>query len=320
MNTRRTTRNADEAERPRVAARPGRERVGRAAARDLDGCGGGAHRALSGRSARSRRRLGAAGGAGGLADGLVGGLRAARSAASSSGIARVRLQVVRGAQQRRLVGVGRVDLGDHPAAEDHDRPVADELDLLQLRGVEQDRGAGLRQVAEQHVDLVLGADVDAAGRVEAEHRPHAAGDPARDRHLLLVAAGEPPHLAPGPGVDLQRRDGAVDLRPLAAEVDQAPAADARREREGDVLADRALHQQGLGAVGRDVDEAGPDRVGRMVERDGRAVHEQLAAARALGAGEDVEQLVLALALERDDPEHLARVQVERDVVQLRAVR
>ena len=48
--------------------------------------------------------------------------------------------------------------------------------------------------------------------------------------------------------------------------------------------------------------------------------EQLAAARAFGAGEDVEQLVLALALERDDAEHLARVQVERDVLQLRARR
>ena len=32
------------------------------------------------------------------------------------------------------------------------------------------------------------------------------------------------------------------------------------------------------------------------------------------AGEDVEQLVLALALERDDAQHLARVQVERDVL------
>ena len=90
--------------------------------------------------------------------------------------------------------------------------------------------------------------------------------------------------------------------------------------QGDVLADGALHEQGLGAIGRDVDEAGPDRVGGMVERDGRAVHEQLAAARALGAGEDVEQLVLALALERDHAEHLARVEVEGRVVQLGAER
>ena len=58
----------------------------------------------------------------------------------------------------------------------------------------------------------------------------------------------------------------------------------------------------------------------MAERDRRAVDQQLAAARSLGAGQDVEQLVLALALERDDAEHLARVQVERDVLELRARR
>ena len=49
-----------------------------------------------------------------------------------------------------------------------------------------------------------------------------------------------------------------------------------------------------------------------------AVDQQLARARALRPGQDVEELVLALALERHDTEHLARVQVERDVLQLRA--
>ena len=126
------------------------------------------------------------------------------------------LQVVRRAQQRRLVGLAGVDLGDHPATEDDDRPVAGELDLLELRGVEQDGGAGLREVAEQHVDLLLRADVDAAGRVEAEHRVHATGDPAGDRHLLLVAAGQAADLALRPRVDLQPGDAVVDLRALDA--------------------------------------------------------------------------------------------------------
>ena len=40
-------------------------------------------------------------------------------------------------------------------------------------------------------------------------------------------------------------------------------------RQRDVLADGALHQQGLGAIRRDVDETRPDRVGRVAERDGR---------------------------------------------------
>ena len=54
-----------------------------------------------------------------------------------------------------------------------------------------------------------------------------------------------------------------------------------------------------------------------MERRGRAVHEELAAAGAPRSREDVEQLVLPLALERHDSEHLARVELERHVLQLR---
>ncbi len=88
-------------------------------------------------------------------------------------------------------------------AEDHDRPVAGKLDLLELGGVEQDGRAVGGEVAQELVDLMLGADVDAAGRVEAEERPDAAGDPAGDRHLLLIAAGQSSDLGGGARVDLQ---------------------------------------------------------------------------------------------------------------------
>ena len=63
-----------------------------------------------------------------------------------------------------------------------------------------------------------------------------------------------------------RSIGAVDRHPLRAQVDQAPAPERGGERQRDVLADRALHQQRLGAVGRDVDEARADRVRGMAER------------------------------------------------------
>ena len=50
-------------------------------------------------------------------------------------------------------------------------------------------------------------------RVGSKHSivSHAADDPARDRHLLLVAAREAPHLVAGARVDLQGRDALVDL-------------------------------------------------------------------------------------------------------------
>ena len=78
-----------------------------------------------------------------------------------------------------------------------------------------------------------------------------------------------------------RRDRA--RRPSSARRPRSIGPQRRRRVEngqGDVLADRALHQQRLGAVGGDVHEPGPDGVGRMAEGDRRAVDEQLAAARA----------------------------------------
>ena len=120
-------------------------------------------------------------------------------------------QVVRGAQQGRFVGLGHRDLGDDPAAEHDDRPIAGQLDLLEFGGIEQHRRAGRRQVADELVDLFLGPDVDATGGIEAEHRLDAAGHPAGDRHLLLVPARELSHLRCGARVDLELGDRRVDL-------------------------------------------------------------------------------------------------------------
>ncbi len=93
-------------------------------------------------------------------------------------------------------------------------------------------------------------------------------------------------------------------------------ADAARERERNVLAHRSLHEERFGAIGGDVDDAGADRIGRVPERDLLAVDVELATGGPFRAGEDVEQLVLALALEGNDAEHLAGPHLERHVVEL----
>ena len=218
----------------------------------------------------------------------------------------------------RPVRLGSSHLGDDATAEDDDDAVAGELDLLELRGIQEHGGASRGQVSEQLVDLLLRADVDAARRVEAEHRLDAAGYPPGDRDLLLVAAGQAADFGRGPRVDLEGGDRLVHLAPLDADVDQAPCVDRGRERQGDVLANGTLHEQRLRAVRGDIDETLPDRVRRVAERDRRAVDEELAAAGALGSRQYVEQFVLSLSLERHEAEHLARVQVERDVGELRS--
>ena len=188
VNTRKPIEQGEQAERPAVAPGPVADRLGQARARVGHDVDGGAHAWIA---------VGAVGGS--TPDGA-----ASSVAAQVFGHRRIGREVVGGPQERRLVGILDRDLGDHPAAEDDDRPVAGELDLLELRGVQQDGGARRRQVAQQLVDLPLRADVDAAGRVEAQHRLDAAGDPARDGHLLLVAARQPPDLGLGARVDLER--------------------------------------------------------------------------------------------------------------------
>ena len=142
------------------------------------------------------------------------------------------------------------------------------------------------------------------------------GDPARDRDLLLVAARQAADLVAGPGVDLERLDGAVDHLPFAREVDEAPLAEPGVQRQRDVLADRALHQQGVGAVGRHVDDARADGVAGMAERHGLAVDGEVAArsgARARRGCRTARPGPGPRARRR--PSDLAGVELERDVLE-----
>ena len=98
----------------------------------------------------------------------------------------------------------------------------------------------------------------------------------------------------------------------------SPTAGYWPERQRDVLGDRALHQERLGAIRGHVHDAGADRVGRMAKCRRRAVEEQTH--RRSGGSEpdkDVEELVLALTFEGDNPKHFARVELERNIIELR---
>src|SRR5581483_599216 len=133
----------------------------------------------------------------------------------------------------------------------------------ELAREEENRRTLAGQAPEQGVDLTLRADVDAAGRIEAEHRAKAAREPARDRDLLLVAAREALHLPGRADVDLQRADRVANAPRLVAHVDRAPAPKAVVARRSDVLAHRPLRQERLEPVGGNEHDAGANRVVRM---------------------------------------------------------
>ena len=78
---------------------------------------------------------------------------------------------------------------DLAVAHDQDA-VAHPDQLLDLRGDHQDAGAFGGQAVDDLVDLVLGADVDAARRLVEDEQARAAQQPLADHDLLLVAARE----------------------------------------------------------------------------------------------------------------------------------
>jgi hypothetical protein len=191
-------------------------------------------------------------------------------------------------------------------------PVADEPDLAQLAGEHDDGRAGVGQLADQVVDLVLGADVDAPGRVEQQQGPEPGGQPAADGQLLLVAAGQAPGLGGGAGVDRQPVDRLGHLAAFAAGVDRPPAPDPVEQGDGDVLPDGPLGQQGHEPVARHQDDPAADGVIGVAGRHRLAVDQDLAPGGPHVPGEDLEQPVLALPLEGGQAQDLAGLDLEGD--------
>ena len=103
--------------------------------------------------------------------------------------------------------------------------------------------------------------------------------------------------------------------------DRRPSCATRAEqRQRDVLAHRPRHQQRMRPVARHQRQPRRDGIGGVAEGHGRAVDLDRARAGAAVARQHVEQLVLPLPFQRDDAQHLAPVQVERDIGQPRAGR
>ena len=91
----------------------------------------------------------------------------------------------------------RPRLAQHSAG--HDRqPVADPEELGEIRA-DHDDGLALRgELADQAVDLGLGADVDPPRRLVEQEDVGPLMQEPRQRHLLLVSPGEAPMACVGP--------------------------------------------------------------------------------------------------------------------------
>jgi len=83
--------------------------------------------------------------------------------------------------------------GDLAVMHDHD-PVAHAQDLGHLRRDHEDREAVLLEPVHEVVDLLLRAHIHAAGGLIEDQHLRRGDQPLGDRDLLLVPAGQEPHL------------------------------------------------------------------------------------------------------------------------------
>ena len=88
-----------------------------------------------------------------------------------------------------LIKLFPLQLTGNGAALEHVEAVTHPQELGQLGGDEDDPNALLGKLTDEHVDLVLGANINALGRLVHDHELDVLlTNPAANHHLLLVAA------------------------------------------------------------------------------------------------------------------------------------
>ena len=141
---------------------------------------------------------------------------------------------------------------------------------------------GLREVADDPVDLGLRRDVDAARRLVEQQHAALAQQPAREHDLLLVAAREQPNDAVGVvGHGVQRPQLLARRARAPSRTSEQPAREAVEVGEAHVLRRAPVEDERLrlAVLGREA-EPGRDRARRAAGRQPLALDEDLALLRA----------------------------------------
>ncbi len=201
----------------------------------------------------------------------------------------------------------------------HQHAAGDGDELGQVGGDEEERDASRGEVADELVDLGLGADVDASGGLEEEQHP-AVGRQRPGEHQLLLVAATQVHdgLRLGGVAQVERGGVAVEERPLPPRVDVGPEPPAHAPEyvEGDVLPHRHEREDPcvLPVLG-DVAEPERQRFPRAADGDGAPLQPDLSRVAGVEAVEGLHQLLAAAPHETGQAQDLSLSQGEADVVE-----
>src|SRR6185437_1921829 len=211
-------------------------------------------------------------------------------------------------------------LADDLALVDHEDPVREREDLLELERDEQDRAALVALGHEATVEILDRSDVEASRRLRGNQDLRVAGDLPGCDDLLLVASRQPARTrerSAAAHVELpDQPPGAGD----EAVREQPPPPRVRRlcvVMERNVLRDAELeHETAALAVLRNVTDAGVEHVARVRMGDLLAADGDAAADDFLQPRDRVDQLRLAVAVNACDPDDLSGPHLERDAPHL----
>ena len=139
---------------------------------------------------------------------------------------------------------------DPPLVEDHD-PVAAADELGVVGAIEDDPLARIRQLAQQRIDLLFGADVDAARRVIEQNQTGVGQQPLGDHNFLLVAAGQRTNRNMcTAGADRKRPEGVFDRAHFGPRADEAATGNPIEASERDVVAHGERQDEPIGLAVR----------------------------------------------------------------------
>jgi hypothetical protein len=175
----------------------------------------------------------------------------------------------------------------------------------------QRHAAPARQVEHQREHRVGAAAIEVAGRLVGEDAIGRAGERARDRDPLALAARElrRPVLEPRAEAELAERVGGARPR-----LDRGDAADAQRH--GDVVERRELGQEMVELVDEAEMAIAPFALrGRVEGREVASAEVDVALSRRLEAAEQMQQRALARSRRADDGERLAASHLEVDALE-----
>src|SRR6185369_17225099 len=209
----------------------------------------------------------------------------------------------------------RRDARRDAAARDHQQPIADLEQLVELLADDEHRAAGVAQREQLAPDLRRGADVDAPGRLRDDEQLRLGVDLAADDELLQVAAREAlRRRARAACLDVEALDQGSRERLDVADPQPAARADRTRAREQRVLRQRQ-RRHGTAAEPLLGDEVQPVAAAPARRRARDVVLEQADRSRRrtpVLARDRRHQLLLAVARHAGDADDLAGADVERD--------